>query len=64
MTKILTEKAINDHYDKVKAYITPLSMRTAEETAKDIEEERAKALAMFKRDGFLKVKTTGLDWEF
>lgn len=64
MTKILTEKAINDHYDKVKAYITPLSMRTAEETAKDIEEERTKALAMFKRDGFLKVKATGVVWKF
>lgn len=63
MTKILSEKAINDHYDKVKAYLTPLSMRSAEDIASDTEKEKEKALEMFRKNGVLKVNEKGLDWE-
>lgn len=58
--KILSEKIINDHYDQ-KAKRMTIAMDKEGAIAR-AEEERKKALSIFRKHGYLEVERVGTQW--
>lgn len=61
---ITSEQAINDHFDEAANRISKTAFLSAKERLlDDNENERKQYLEVFKRDGEVKVRKTGMYWE-
>ena len=61
---ITSEQAINDHFDEAANRISKTAFQSAKERLlEDNEKEREQYLEVFKRDGEVKVRQTGMQWE-
>lgn len=61
---VTSEQAINKHFDDSAKSIKALAFKSAQERLlEDNEKERAQYLEVFKRDGEVKVRQTGMQWE-
>ena len=61
---VTSEQAINKHFDDSAKRIKALAFKSAQERLlEDNEKERAQYLEVFKRDGEVKVRQTGMQWE-
>lgn len=59
-----SEQAINDHFDEAANSIKALAFKSAQERLlEDNEKEREQYLEVFKRDGEVKIRQTGMQWE-